>query len=174
MELRPAALRFVLEQGLPATIEVGGSSMEPTIHRRDKVRVVALAPDAALAPGDVVLVATAADVLLLHRVMHVFEEGGAPFVVHQGDAAGSTFGVAARHDVLARMAGFGDVAHARAETPTVERLDAAARARFERRRAVCRGHVTGRAFARALGVANAPLVRVCARALRRLARALVG
>jgi len=170
MELRPAALRFVLEQGLPALVEVGGTSMEPTVHRHDKVNVVALAPAAPLAPGDVVLVATTRDVLLLHRLMHVFDEGGETFVVHQGDAAGSTFGVAARRDVLARMASFASGAPA----PTPEHLETAARSRFERRRATCRGLVAGRHLARQLGVADAPLVRACARTLRRLARAIVG
>ena len=106
MQLRADALRFVLAQGLPAVIEVTGGSMAPTIAKGTKVHVAGLGEGAALAPGDVVLLATSTDVLLLHRVMVAFEERGARFVVHQGDALSSTFGIAARGDVLARMTSF--------------------------------------------------------------------
>ena len=169
MELRPAALRFVLEQGLPAVIEVGGGSMEPTIRRRAKVNVVALTPDAPLAPGDVVLIATPRDVLLLHRVLHVFEDSGQEFVVHQGDVPGSTFGVAARRDVLARMTAFADGTGAPAPTP--ERLDAVGSGAISLATACCRPRARrGPPPARGLGVGDVPAVRACARAFRRLAR----
>jgi hypothetical protein len=110
MELRPAAMRFVLEQGLPAVIEVAGRSMEPSIEMGAKVDVAPLAPEAPIEAGDVVLIATARR-----------------FVVHQGDADDSTFGTCAREDVLGRMTGFaGDPARM---VPTPERLEAAARFR---------------------------------------------
>ena len=170
MQLAPDALRFVLAQGLPAVIEVSGGSMEPTIARA-KVDVAALADRDPVHGGDVVLVATADGVLLLHRVMITFDEGGARFVIHQGDAPTSSFGVAARGDVLARMTGF--VGETRA-LPTPERLDAAARARFRRRSLACQGFVAARRLVHALGLSDSALVRRCAQAYRKLARAVAG
>jgi hypothetical protein len=159
MELRADALRFVLAQGLPAVIEVSGRSMEPTIAKGAKVDVAALAEAEPLAVGDVVLVATAGEVLLLHRVMAAFDEAGARFVVHQGDASASTFAVAARRDVLARLAARVDPAE-----PTLVR----------RRVLVVDGFLAARRFARAFGLADGAFVRRCARVYRRLARALSG
>src|SRR5579862_4834464 len=107
MQLRPEALRFVLAQGLPAVIDVAGASMAPTIEMGAKVDVIGLPEAAAVDVGDIILVATAdAAVLLLHRAMCVFEERGKRFVIHQGDAPGSTFGTCRRADVLARMTSF--------------------------------------------------------------------
>jgi hypothetical protein len=171
MQLRPEALRFVLGQGLPAVIEVVGRSMEPTIDKGAKVNVVGLVADAAVEVGEVVLLATTdADVLLLHRAMCVFHENGHQFVVHQGDAHASTFGVCARADVLARMTAFDDARPA----PVLEELDAAAQARFRRRRIACEAFVVARLLALTVGVAERGLVRRCARAYRALSRALLG
>jgi hypothetical protein len=171
MQLRPDALRFVLAQGLPAVIEVVGRSMEPTIEKGAKVNVVGLTADASVEIGGVVLLATTnADVLLLHRVMCVFDENGAQFVVHQGDAPASTFGVCARADVLARMTSFDDARPA----PVVDQLDDAARARFRRRRIACEAFVVARLLALIVGVAENGVVRRCARAYRTLSRALFG
>jgi hypothetical protein len=170
MELRPAALRFVLEQGLGAVIEVRGASMEPSIPKGAKVAVAALALTDELSPGEVVLLVTTSDVLLLHRVMHVFVERGQRFVVHQGDALDSTFGVAARDRVFARMTAFEDPS--RPAPTTRARLDAAVRARFLRRRVACRAFVAARRLANALGVARPPLLRRCATVIRRVARRL--
>jgi hypothetical protein len=171
VELRPAALRFTLEQGLPAVIEVAGRSMEPTLELGAKVDVAPLPLDAPLEVGDIVLIATTAeDVLLLHRVMHVFDEGEHRFVVHQGDAVESVFSTCARAEVLARMTGFaGGVGR---PLPTPERLDAAARGRFQRRRAACAAYARARGLARRLGVGEIAIVRRCAAAFRKLARAL--
>jgi hypothetical protein len=171
MLLRADALRFVLEQGLPAVIEVSGRSMEPTLALGTKVAVAALASRDPLEVGDVVLVATTADVLLLHRVLGLYEESGAAFVVHQGDASASMFGLASRRDVLARMTGIAGEPDAR---PTVERLDVASRARFRRRRLACDGFLAARRLASGLGLSDSVLVRRCARIYRRLSRALVG
>jgi hypothetical protein len=161
----------VLAQGLPAVIEVSAGSMEPTIALGAKVDVAALSDGELVAIGDVVLVATTAGVLLLHRVMGTFTEEGARFVVHQGDAPASTFGIAARHDVLARMTGFAGEVRA---LPAPERLDAAARARFRRRRLACEGFLVSRRLARALRLSDSGLVRRCAQVYRKLARSLAG
>jgi len=168
MLLRADALRFVLEQGLPAVIEVSGRSMEPTLALGTKVDVAALASGDPLEVGDVVLVATVGDVLLLHRVLGLYEESGAAFVVHQGDASASTFGLASRRNVLARMTGI-------AGAPTaLAPLDVASRARFRRRRFACDGFLAARRLASGLGLVDSVLVRRCARIYRRLARVLVG
>jgi len=175
MELRADALRFVLAQGLPAVIEVSGRSMEPTLTRGAKVEVAGLAEAEPLAVGDVVLVATDAGVLLLHRVMAIFDERGARFVLHQGDAPASTFGTARRRDVLARMTGVVAVGGGEPRAlPTPERLDADARALFRRRRLACAGFVLARRIARALPLSDGELVRRCAQIYRKLARAVSG
>jgi hypothetical protein len=136
MPLGADALRFVLAQGVPAVIEVAGRSMEPTIALGAKVEVAALAEGDAVALGDVVLVATGGDGLVLHRVMAAFDEDGEPLVVHQGDARPSTFAIASRRDVLARVTGLaGDAGPA----PTPERLSADARAVYRRRRVAVDG-----------------------------------
>jgi hypothetical protein len=171
MELRPAALRFVLEQGLSAVIVVSGRSMEPTIPLGTRVDVAPLSAGAAPAVGEIVLVATAAaDVLVLHRVMHVSSDGD--LVIHQGDAGGAAFATCARRDVLARMTGFADVDVAARPVPLPENLPAAARARFRRRRLACVAFARARTVARALSVEDHPLVRRCGVALRKLARRL--
>jgi hypothetical protein len=179
MQLRADALRFVLAQGLPAVIDVIGGSMSPTIAKGTKVDVAPLSETEELAVGDVVLLATSAqgpndvpsDVLILHRVMAVFVERGQRFVVHQGDAPASTFGIAARRDVLARMTGFaGDTR----PVPTPAHLDASSRAIFFRRRAVCLAFVGARRFAHVLHLEERTLVRQCARLFRRITRVLTG
>jgi hypothetical protein len=171
MPLGADALRFVLAQGVPAVIEVAGRSMEPTIALGAKVDVTALTDGDALAPGDVVLVATGGDGLVLHRVMATFEEGGEPLVVHQGDARPSTFAIAARRDVLARVTGFaGDAGPA----PTPERLAPDARTLYRRRRAAVDGFLAARRLARALRLADGRVVRRCARIYRRLVRVVTG
>lgn len=171
MELRPDALRFVLEHGLSAVIAVSGRSMEPTIALGDRIDVEPLAPDAPLAVGEIVLVATgAAHVLILHRVMHLSEDGN--LVIHQGDAAGAAFATCPRRNVLARMTGFaGDATRL---LPTPARLSAAARGQFHRRRLACAAFARARGLARALSVGDHALVRRCAAALRKLARQIGG
>ena len=162
MQLGPEALRFALAQGLPAVIEVTGGSMAPTIAKGARVDVVALGADERLEAGDVVLVATRGAVLLLHRVMSTFVDEGAAYVVHQGDARASTFAIAARADVLARMTGLAGQAR---PLPTV---DAAARARFVRRRLAVEGFLAARRLTRALHLQDRPFVRRCARLYRRI------
>jgi hypothetical protein len=170
MQLRADALRFVLAQGLPAVIEVSGRSMEPTIAKGAKVNVAALAEADGLEVGDVVLV-EAGGGLLLHRVMAAFDDRGVRFIIHQGDAHDSTFGISARRYVLARMTG---PAGASGEPPTPGRLDAAARALFRRRRLACEGFVVARRLVSGLPLSDGEVVRRCAQVYRRLARAIVG
>jgi hypothetical protein len=161
MQLGADALRFVLAQGLPAVIEVSGTSMAPTLAKGAKVDVRALAATEPIAVGDVVLVAAAGGGLLIHRVMAEFEDAGARFVVHQGDARTSTFAIAARADVIARLLG-------------APALDVAARARFRRRRLTCEAFVAARRAARTLHLADVALVRRGARAFRQIARRIAG
>jgi hypothetical protein len=168
MQLRPEALRFVLAQGLPATIEVVGASMTPTIAVGDKVSVVAW-PRGGERAGEIVLVETAGEQLLLHRVMHVFAERGATFVAHQGDAGGE-LAIVAREAVLGRLSAFADGRPA----PTPERLDAVARSLYARRRVAAVALVAARRAARLLGVGESPAARTWGRRLRALARRLAG
>jgi hypothetical protein len=179
MQLSPDALRLVLGHGLSATIEVVGPSMEPSIELGAKVVVVGLgvATEGALAFGDIVLVATTERAIwLLHRVMHVFEEGDRRFVVHQGDARASIFGICSREDVLARMTAFAETTGQAAArpVPTVERVDAETRKRILRRRRLCKAFVRARRVARVVGLGNVRLVRRCGQAYRRLAALLAG
>jgi hypothetical protein len=173
MQLRPEALRFVLAQGLPATIEVVGASMEPTIARGAKIMVVAW-PQGGERVGEIVLLATegTGGVLLLHRVMHLFEEAGHAYVVHQGDAPGSEFAIVPREAVLGRMRSF--AAPDARLSPTPERLDDAARARFGRRRAACLVLVAARRTMRVFGLAERPFARALGQRFRALARRVLG
>jgi hypothetical protein len=163
MQLGGDALRFVLAQGLPAVIEVTGRSMEPTLALGAKVDVVGLGAGDALHAGDVALFSTAeGQVRVLHRVLAVFDEGGQIWVLHQGDAPGSSFGVCARQDVLARMPA--------APEPATD----GERARLGRRRRAADAYVRARRLSRALGIADSPLVRRCGQLFRKLLRALAG
>jgi hypothetical protein len=171
MQLRPEALRFVLAQGLPATIDVIGASMEPTIAQGAKVMVVAW-PEGSEHVGEIVLLATDAGGLLLHRVMHLFEEAGRAYVVHQGDAPGSEFAIVPREAVLGRMRSF--AAPDSRLAPLPERLDDAARARFGRRRAACLVLVAARRTMRVFGLAERPFAKALGRRFRALSRRVLG
>ena len=171
MQLRPQALRFVLAQGLPATVEVVGPSMEPTIERGAKV-LVASWPAGTERPGEIVLVETAGEQLLLHRVLHAFVEGGRSFLVHQGDARASELAVVPRDAVVGAMRAFAPPDGR--PSPTPERLDAAARALFARRRVVAVFFVAARRAARFVGLGDGPVALALGRRFRALARRLVG
>jgi len=103
--------------------------------------------------------------------MATLVEDGEPLVVHQGDAPASTFALAARRDILARMTGF---AGAPAAPPLPGRLDAAARTLFLRRRRAVGGFLAARRLVRALRVSDGELVRRCALIYRKIARAVTG
>jgi signal peptidase I len=133
MNLHPQAVKLVLDNGHPVVVEVAGESMTPTIGRGTKLRIEPVAED--LYPGDIVLILTAnKDELVLHRVIHLFAEGGQRYVIHQGDALRADFATCPREAVVGRAVGF-PLAPARL-LPTLEVLDPAALARFQRRRRV--------------------------------------
>lgn len=133
MNLHPRAVKLVLDSGHPVVVEVAGESMTPTIGRGTKLRIEPVAED--LYPGDIVLILTAnQDELVLHRVIHLFAEGGERYVIHQGDALRADFAACPREAVVGRAVGF-PLAPARL-LPTLEVLDPAALARFRRRRRV--------------------------------------
>jgi hypothetical protein len=69
------------------------------------------------------------------------------------------------------MTGFHAEPHA---LPTLERLGRDPRGRYARRRLACMGFLAARRLARALHVSEQPVVRQCAHAYRKLARAIWG
>jgi hypothetical protein len=176
MHLRPGDLQFVLAQGLPAVVEVRGTSMMPAFAVGDRLNVEPAAirtgePD--LEVGDIVLVIAAdAAELVVHRVMHVFSEGGRRFVAHQGDMPGSSFAICGRAAVIGKVTGF--EADAARPLPTVERMTAAERARFRRRAAACALYCRARRLAGSLRLRDRKLTRAAAALYRRLTRALGG
>lgn len=157
---------MVLAHGLPVVIEVTAESMTPSLHRGAKVKVEPV--DGDLHAGDIVLIATGeGHDLLLHRVMHLFSEGGERFVIHQGDAPLSTFATCSREAVIGRVTG---LSPQRAQlVPTLENLSPKARARFVRRRRVCAVFSLGRRLMLSLRLGDRKLTRRLARALRALA-----
>lgn len=138
------ALPFLLAQGMPAQLRVIGASMEPTFLRGAVLNIVPVAPSAELAAGDVVVLASRdGNEVIVHRVLLSFVERGSEFVVHQGDAPGTAFGVAARQQVLARATsvdgGFGGP----------RPIGAGSLGRFALRRLLCLGYVAARRLASA-------------------------
>lgn len=133
MNLRPQAVKLILDNGHQVVVEVAGESMTPTIGRGTKLRIDPVAED--LHPGDIVLILTAnEDELVLHRVIHLFAEGGQRYVIHQGDALRADFATCLREAVVGRAVGFPQ--EPARLLPTLEVLDPAAIARFHRRRRV--------------------------------------
>jgi len=162
---------MVLAHGLPVVIEVTAESMTPSLERGAKLRVEPVGGD--LHAGDIVLIATGEGYdLLLHRVMHVFSEGGQRFVVHQGDAPTSTFATCLREAVIGRATGF--VPQRAQRLPTLENLSAEALARFVRRRRACAFFSLGRRLMSSLRLGDRKLTRRLGRAFRALARTMAG
>ncbi|HEX3901437.1 MAG TPA: S24/S26 family peptidase [Polyangia bacterium] len=171
MNLRPQAVRMVLAHGLPVVIEVVAESMAPSIGLGDKVKVEPATGD--LHPGDIVLVlADDGHELLLHRVMHLFSEGARRYVIHQGDARKSIFATCPREAVVGRAIAF-PLTPSR-PLPTLDALDPAARARFQRRRRACALYSLARRLSLSLRLEDRALTRSFARAYRALARKVVG
>jgi hypothetical protein len=160
----------VLEQGLPAEIQVTGGSMEPTLPRGTRVRVSPVDDRTELAIGDVVVLATEdARILITHRLMHAFVEGGGDFVIHQGDAAGAAFGVAPRENVIARVT---ELLGPAPRDPSA--LQPAHAPRFVERRLACRAYALVRGVATSAGLARWPVLRRWGERFRRLAARLTG
>jgi hypothetical protein len=162
---------MVLAHGLPVVIEVVAESMTPAIERGAKVKVEPASDD--IHPGDIVLVLTDdGSELLLHRVMHLFSEGEHRYVIHQGDARKSIFATCPREAVIGRAVGFPLTPSRR--LPTLDALDPAARARFQRRRRACALYSLARRMTASLRIGDRALTRNLARAYRALARKVVG
>ncbi|HEY4393161.1 MAG TPA: S24/S26 family peptidase [Polyangia bacterium] len=171
MNLRPQAVRMVLAHGLPVVIEVVAESMAPGIERGAKVKVAPLEGD--LHPGDIVLVLIDdASELLLHRIVYLFSEGEARFVIHQGDARRSLFATCPRQAVLGRAVGFPHTPSR--PLPTLELLDPPARARFERRRRATALYSLARRMTFSLRLGDRSLTRRLARVYRAVARKVAG
>jgi len=169
VNLQPQAVQLLLENGQAVVVEVAGGSMTPTIERGTKLRIEPVAED--LCPGDIVLILTSnGDELVLHRVIHLFAEGGQRYVIHQGDALCSDFAACPREAVVGRAGGF-PLAPGRL-LPTLEVLDPAALTRFQRRRRVARLYSLGRRTKFWFRLSNCALTRRGVFRLARLYRAL--
>ncbi len=141
VKLHPQAVEMILAQGLPVEVDVASGSMAPTIEKGTRVKIEAVADK--LHAGDIALILSSdGSELVLHRVIRLFTAGGQRFVIHQGDAPKSGFGVCPREAVLGRAVGF--PATAMRVLPTLEVLDREALARFRRRRLVSLLHSLGR------------------------------
>ena len=169
MILRPQAIRMVLAHGLPVVFEVTGESMAPPIERGHKLRVEPVFGD--LQVGEIVVIALGEGYdLALHRVMHLFSDGGQRFVIHQGDAPTSAFATCARERVIGRATGF--VSPRLQRLPTLTNLTPEARARFARRRRACALFSLGRRMMSSLRLGDRKLTRRLGRAFRMLARTM--
>jgi hypothetical protein len=162
---------MVLAHGLPVVIEVVAESMSPAIEQGAKVKVEPV-PD-ELRPGDIVLVLTdEGRALLLHRVVHLFSKGESRYVIHQGDAPKSTFATCPREAVVGRAVSFPH--RLSRPLPTLDRLDPASLARFQRRRRAAALYTVGRRMTESLRLGDHALTRRLARLYRALARKVVG
>jgi signal peptidase I len=171
VNLHPQAVRLVLDQGLPVAVDVVGGSMTPTIEKGTRVSIEPITED--LHPGDIVLILSSNEAeLVLHRVIRLFAEGGQHFVMHQGDAQSSAFGICLREAVLGRAVGF-PLTPVPA-LPTLEVLDPAAVRRFQRRRRVSLLYALGRRTMFWLRVIDPGLARRLARMYRELASNVIG
>jgi hypothetical protein len=162
----PAALRLLVDGGVPARLRLIGSSMEPTLRRGATLWIAALEVSAVLDAGDVVVIAAAGgQEVIVHRVLQTFVEGGRDFIVHQGDAPGTTFAVAARPQVLARVTAV-DADTSQLPCP----IGSGDRGRFTARRLASRGYLVARRLGRFVGVPSPSALR----RLREGFRSIVG
>jgi len=162
---------MVLAHGLPVVIEVVAESMSPAIERGAKVKVEPVPGE--IHPGDIVLVLTEdGSELLLHRIVHLFSKGESRYVIHQGDAPKSTFATCLREAVVGRAISF--ALKPSRPLPTLEQLDPAALARFQRRRRAAALYAVGHRMTEALRLGDGALTRRLARIYRAIARKVVG
>jgi hypothetical protein len=145
--------------------------MEPTLTQGTKVRLQRLDTDWPLGPGELVVLSTGDEGLLVHRVIHLFSDGSARFVIHQGDAPSSRLGVCRREEVLAKVAGvIGD----ELALPTLNTLNREDLTRFHRRRIAGRAFAVARHMGGSLGIRENPLVQRAGDLYRSVARRLTG
>ena len=162
---------MVLAHGLPVVIEVVAESMSPAIERGAKVKVEPAPGE--IHPGDIVLVLTDdGSELLLHRIVHLFSKGESRYVIHQGDARKSTFATCVRAAVIGRAISF--ALKPSRPLPTLEQLDPAALARFQRRRRAAALYAVGHRMTESLRIRDGALTRRLARVYRAIARKVVG
>jgi hypothetical protein len=162
---------MVLAHGLPVVIEVVAESMSPVIERGTKVKVEPVPGE--LHPGDIVLVLTDdGSELLLHRIVHLFSKGESRYVIHQGDAPKSTFATCPRAAVIGRAISF--ALKPSRPLPTLEQLDPASLARFQRRRRAAALYAVGHRMTESLRLGDRGLTRRLARIYRAIARKVVG
>jgi hypothetical protein len=162
---------MVLAHGLPVVIEVVAESMSPAIERGAKVKVEPATGE--IHPGDIVLVLTDdGSELLLHRIVHLFSKGESRYVIHQGDARKSTFATCVRAAVIGRAISF--ALKPSRPLPTLEQLDPAALARFQRRRRAAALYAVGHRMTESLRLGDGALTRRLARIYRAIARKVVG
>ena len=162
---------MVLAHGLPVVIEVVAESMSPAIERGAKVKVEPATDE--IHPGDIVLLLTEdGSELLLHRVMHLFSKGEGRYVIHQGDAPKSTFATCPREAVVGRAVSFPH--RLSRPLPTLQQLDPASQARFQRRRRAAALYVVGHRMTESLRLGDRALTRRLAGIYRAIARKVVG
>jgi hypothetical protein len=162
---------MVLAHGLPVVIEVVAESMSPAIEKGTKVKVEPVPGE--LHPGDIVLVLTDdGSELLLHRIVHLFSKGESRYVIHQGDARKSTFATCPRAAVIGRAISF--ALKPSRPLPTLEQLDPASLARFQRRRRAAALYAVGHRMTESLRLGDGALTRRLARIYRAIARKVVG
>jgi hypothetical protein len=165
-----SALRWVLEAGMAAEVEVTGGSMEPTLPRGSRVKVSSVDAQTELQVGDVVVIVSGEPGdLIVHRLMHAFVDDGASVVVHQGDARGAAFGVVPRESVIALVSGVAGTA-----VEGEGRLRPLDPRRFAARRAACRAYALAWRVATAAGLRRSPIVRRWSERLRGWAGHLTG
>ena len=162
---------MVLAHGLPVVIEVVAESMSPAIERGAKVKVEPVPGE--IHPGDIVLVLTDdGSELLLHRIVHLFSKGEDRYVIHQGDAPKSSFATCLRGAVIGRAISF--ALKPSRPLPTLEQLEPAALARFQRRRRAAALYAVGHRMTESLRLGDGALTRRLARIYRAIARKVVG
>jgi hypothetical protein len=104
--------------------------------------------------------------------VHLFSKDERRYVIHQGDAPKSTFATCMRAAVVGRAISFA-LKRSR-PLPTLEQLDPAALARFQRRRRAAALYAVGHRMTEALRLGDGALTRRLARIYRAIARKVVG
>lgn len=81
-------LRSELEKGYPVITFTTGISMEPLLHDKHKenaTHVLVVPVNAPLSVGDMPLVQLTDDKYMIHRIIHIEEEGGQQVYITRGD-----------------------------------------------------------------------------------------